>query len=229
MIKINLSLKQQLEGMSLKEKAGHIWLYYKIHIFVTVALLAFLISLLNHFVFNPPRTPFLNISFYGSFVSFDTLDALQELVEPTMSPDINEYALETFAFYMTQDPTFNMAQHNRFSVMVMSQALDILIATDDYLDYLFEHRMAMDLHNFLTPQEFDMLDDMGLIVRGRVYLTEIGQVVGYIDDLPMGISLVNNEFFENLEPRFSSWYLLIIGNTQRHDLIREFLQKAEIL
>ena len=223
-----MSLKTALSKMTTKQKLDHIWEYYKVHIFVAVTIAYFVGWGINHYIINPPRSTFINVSFYGQFVPHHIRDELLHDIEVSLSPDVSRYEAQMLNFFFSEvDPQQNMAAHTQFGVMVGARELDILLVHNDYLQTIIGNNFPLDLGGILP---FDKLGDLtinGQLVFGNRYQTsplEHIEPVVIEENLPLGISLANVPYFASKDPMLNYFTLIVMANTTRTQAVIDFIE-----
>jgi len=216
-------------GLNFRQKLGYIKDYYTIHIICGIAAVVVVFFALNHYVFNPPPATFINASFYGHFVSLDISDAFAAEIDANLIDDPNFTAVVD-SFYYTDDMLWNMAIRQRFSAMMISQELDILIFHTDFEDDVYGLGFAYDLRLVLPYDMLQSLYDEGFIEYGSVNIFDDWmEIIGQEDAAPFGIKIGGLPYFKAFAQRmgiegFDEWRLIIVANTRRDAAVTAFLQ-----
>ena len=221
--------------LKFKDKIDHIWTYYRIQIVVVVFSIVAVVSLLNHFVFNPPPRIGFGVTFFGAPVPMFINDSLREEMENIIPEwDNSRQMLDITNVFESGNISMDMAVMQRFTAMLFSGEVDILLVYTDALEEVFKNRLASDLRLILPDGYFEAIDET-LIVYGNVSEVDfMGEVVAILyENAPLGLSLYGNAFFQELAEGnptfFDNWNLVIVGNTGRLDFTLQFLAYIGLL
>jgi hypothetical protein len=190
--------RHKWQGLTMRQKIGFIRDYYIVHIIAAVFAVAAVGWALNHYVFNPPPRTFVNISFYGQFVSEDLRGAMaQNLTNSLVDEDAN-YVVVVDNFFTTGDMQFDMAMAQRMVAMMTAREVDILIIAPGEADEYIERGFARDLSDMLPAPIIELL----------------GSIESFC-------------FFSNLARQFGvdfqGWTLIVVSNTVRDEQVSAFL------
>lgn len=139
-------------GMSFKEKTEHIWAYYKFPIFGGLFGLYLLFSVLNHYVFNPPADPVLDITVItaGGGIDQEDKEALIRTLGDVLvqDPKREKVHIEWLQVGNGKDPNLNMATEAIMAGKNEVGALDIYVAEIDRFKLLADGGFFVDLEAF---------------------------------------------------------------------------------
>lgn len=206
---------EKFKGLTTVEKIGYIRDYYTLHIIAGILAIAAVGWALNHYVFNPPPQTFINVSFFGQFVSEDFRNVFAEdLTVNLIDPSANQRAMVDNFFSTGNNPEFDMAMTQRMVAMVAATEIDVFIIAPDEIDGLIGGGFGSDLRVVLHPDAFGQLYEIGAI-----YFNEIL--------IPLGIKVEHLPYFQNLtadfDLDFSGWALVVLPNSVRDLAVNSFL------
>jgi len=141
----------KLKQMNFKEKREYLWEYYRIHLFITLAVLLFTYAVIDAVVLNPYIPPYLGVAVYGPFVSQDFVDETQQQLTDAIMPEEIRLAqtekiyVTNFFFDEAQGSSMNVAMSERFAAMCMTNEIDIIIASKDDTITFAENEFLLDL------------------------------------------------------------------------------------
>lgn len=229
-IKENLkNERKKIKELTFKQKIEYIKNYYSFHIIGSIIFIAIVGWALNHYIFNPPPRTFINVSFYGPFISHELREIFSDdLNLHIVDQELGNYAAVVDNFFFSGDPQMDMAITQRFMAMVSIADLDILIISPDQKEWLIGFGLAMDLRQALTPNQLAGLYEIGAVHYGRVAITdELNQFIEYEDPAPFGIVIGYIEYFNNLlkdfDVNFENWVMVVMVNNNRESPIQAFL------
>lgn len=138
-----------------QEKREYILEYYRFHILAAIAVVALVISLLNHFVFNPPRQVIVDISITAPYADPAGVDELQTKVKKYVEENTADKTalLEILYFSPQNDPQLQMAMTAKIMGKASTGEMDILILDEDHLAYFLENEVLLPLSDYLTEEE----------------------------------------------------------------------------
>jgi hypothetical protein len=206
--------KHKWQSMTLRQKIEHIREYYTPHIIAAALAIAAVGWILNHYIFNPPPSTFVNISFYGQMLPEEQRVAIStDLTSSLVAEDVN-YVVMVDNFFFTGEPQFDIAITQRFAAMTAARELDILIFSPGETQEFIEGGFARDLRYVLSAEEMARLGEMGDAVISD-------------GDVPFGIKPAYFPYFRDLEQRhgtnFDGWMLIVMINSERDEAVQAFL------
>ena len=213
-----INLRENLKKMTFKEKADHIWTYYKWHFLTAVCVFAIVGGLL-YGIFAPK--PVIHIGGVQCNIKLSTegYDYLNKVFQQEVLEEKNgKTELNTFYFYgeYTVDAMNDTYKaHSSVTAYVENEQLDYML-TDLYsFKYFAGDRIFLDLRQVLTATELAQLDAEGLILYD--------QPEGTTELIPYAIDIANTPFIkENSDA--AECYLVFIRNTPRLENCRKLWQ-----
>jgi len=121
--------------------------YYKIHIIVCIAVLAFLISIVYSIVTNVD--PDLNVAFVGSIFYQDT-EVFKEKVKDAI-PDLNAVGTDSAILYEGMDGQMEIASNMKLTVLFAAADMDVFIIDKQQFDK-FAQQGAFEKLDELTQE-----------------------------------------------------------------------------
>ncbi len=138
-----------------REKREYIIEYYKFHIIGGIAALAVVFSLLNHYVFNPPRQVIADVTITAPYADPAGVEELQAEVKKCVEAKTADKTglVEILYFSEKNDPQMQMAMTAKLMGKASTGELDILILDQDHLAYFMENEILLPLADYLTADE----------------------------------------------------------------------------
>ena len=138
-----------------REKKEYIIEYYKFHIIGGIAALVIVFSLLNHYVFNPPKQVIVDITITAPYADPAGVEELQAEVKKCVEAKTADKTglVEILYFSEKNDPQMQMAMTAKLMGKASTGELDILILDQDHLAYFMENEILLPLADYLTADE----------------------------------------------------------------------------
>lgn len=138
-----------------REKKEYIIEYYKFHIIGGIAALAVVFSLLNHYVFNPPRQVIADVTITAPYADPEGVEELQAEIKKCVEAKTADKTglVEILYFSEKNDPQMQMAMTAKLMGKASTGELDILILDQDHLAYFMENEILLPLADYLTADE----------------------------------------------------------------------------
>ena len=138
-----------------REKREYIIEYYKFHIIGGIAALAVVFSLLNHYVFNPPRQVIADVTITAPYADPEGVEELQAEIKKCVEAKTADKTglVEILYFSEKNDPQMQMAMTAKLMGKASTGELDILILDQDHLAYFMENEILLPLADYLTADE----------------------------------------------------------------------------
>lgn len=216
----------KLKEMNFKEKRQYIWEYYKLHMFF-IAIISFIVgSLLNVWVFNPPRQDYLYIAWISPHVHHELLNELGEKLEVIV--DDNERQRVSIVSYAQSDnPQERVAIHTRFMANMTLGIIDLFITPRGGID-------EMAFEGFIRP--INPILEMAAEINPTLYneLKQRTLTITYtqnIEDAPtltdkMAFSIEGSPLLEYIGINSEKLYVSLVITT---DSIYEIIKGLEVL
>lgn len=163
MEKYGKSFKQ----LNRKEKMEYIAEYYKVHIIGGVIGLIILYSVLNHFVFHPPKDVIVDVTFTAAYLEPQGFEALQKEVKEYVEERVpgKTGQVEHLFFSENNDPQTQMVMTTKLVGKASTGELDILILDKDHLAYFKENEALLPLSDYLSEEQINRFAENGMEVE----------------------------------------------------------------
>ena len=152
-----------------KEKVEFIWDYYKLHIIGAAVALFFIGSLLNHYIFNPPKPDYVVTAFYGIPVFNAQADQYDEALNvwiSTLSPGEKSQS-HIFSGSDTMD-MYTMAEAQKFMALIAAGELDIMILNRENYAAFREEGLFDASMDAIPLEDVAFFDALGIDVQDAV-------------------------------------------------------------
>ncbi|MCL2352683.1 MAG: hypothetical protein FWC55_09150 [Firmicutes bacterium] len=126
-----IGFSEATAGMSLREKAGYIWEYYRLPIVAGVIVVILIVYFLNTLVFNPPKKTFMEVAVLDAMILDEDRARLAadlgELLIPADMRDRNEVLVDSFYAGSETDPQYNSVIMQKFTAMIVTREINLMI------------------------------------------------------------------------------------------------------
>lgn len=163
--------KQKFKEMNSKGKFEHVREYYRWHIISGIFAIIVVFSMLNHFVFNPPKTSSCQIMAIAPYADQEKTGIVSQIINkelPELNTDRKEVMFNTLMLGgQDGDPQRRMASQQKLTAMIVAKELDIIIANVDSMKSEFAKQgILLNLDDIYTEEE---IKAMGYEpIRGKV-------------------------------------------------------------
>ena len=205
-------LKQDLAGMTLQEKAEHIWTYYRSWVIVAVAIVMVISILCSSFI-NLTTTNLvsgvsINVVLQDDGKAYIT-DGLKEILKTGSGRQ--EVYFETSYANITQnfEETYYLQQN--LMALIAGQDVDFLLVDQAGMDLVLSQNPFMDLREFFTQEE------MADLKIDNVKISESAEAV------PMLVDITDWPIVKNNGAN-SKFYFVVIANSPRLDAVKVAFQ-----
>ncbi|MCL2699012.1 MAG: hypothetical protein FWE68_01740 [Defluviitaleaceae bacterium] len=167
----------KFKNMSRRELAEYVWDYYKLPIIAALFVIIVTGSLVNTFLVNPQKKPYIGLAVYGEFVDRDSIDALGALFTTALVPEELQSGWEAVVnnFYMDGNPQIAMAMSSKFAALMMMGEIDILIASREQFYEMISGEVLLPLDSLLPPEWADIaVMGLGIDITGGKALADCG-------------------------------------------------------
>lgn len=206
--------KPDFKAMSTKTKIEYVWDYYKWHIIGSIAAVAFVGSMIYHFVSY--REPLLNVIMINSNDSYNTDDSGFVEFQDAYGYDTEDFPISLASFYLGEGEdaaTAYYQDYQAFATMVAAGGEDLFFGTGDvYLNYCEQGALA-DLSTILSPELLAKYEDH------LIYSTADGEVAPY----PCAIELSDHAWLRKYN-YYDTCYFGIFYRNQNADACKQFAE-----
>ena len=203
-------LREDLKPMTFKEKADHIWTYYKYYALGVFCVLIILGGLIWGFVAPQPTLHIGGVQ-CNMEISTAGYDYLNKEFQAVLGEKKGKTELRTFWFYgeATVDSlTDTYKAHSSVTAYVEAKKLDYMLADMYSFKYFAGDRILLDLRELLSAEELAALDAQGKILYE--------QTEGSEEKVPRAINIVDYPLVaEHIQTE--EGYLVFIRNTPRKE------------
>lgn len=209
-------LRADMKDMTWKEKAGHIWEYYRYTMLVVLCVLMIVGGLLYGMIASQPELHIGGVQ-CNMELTIEGYDYLtKDFQQKVLGKEEGQSTLNTFWFYGTpteESITDNYRAHSSVNAYVETKALDYMLVDMFSFAHFAGDRLFMDLREILTEEELMLLDDQDLLLYDEDVTTG--------KKTPTAINIVDSAFIqENSEA--VECYLVFIRNTPRKETCKKF-------
>ncbi len=206
----------KFKELNIEQKIEHIWEYYKIHIFTSIAVVLFIAWLMNHYIINPPPEITLDVSVFGEYgdneVFFELKEALDLLV---IEEGVNETTVvEFFSTREDLDATVTQGNMSKMAGKAQIGEFDIMIFGGLYYQNYLQEGALMSLNQLIDNGTLDVKEE--LLIKGNDVM--------YDSDDYYVVDVSNIEKFSKMLPSEDEIYLGIFYKAQPIEQIKLTLE-----
>lgn len=204
-------LKQDLAGMTFKEKAEHIWTYYRSWVIVAIAIVMLISIVSGSLVEISTKTVSAGICINVPLAD-GAEDHLNSGLEALKTGKGRERVYFKLDYTDAADMGNNINIVESVQALVASKDLDYIIMDDAALSLLGTQDIFMNLEEFFTPEERESLT-IGTIQRE-----------GQTEALPALVEITDWPSVKQVAGSDNHYYFAVIGNTPRAESVKTALQ-----
>lgn len=151
--------RKKLASMTLGQKIGYLWEYYKIWLLILAVVIMF-ISMFVTMYQNSQKINLMGMAVANSTTLSDTSGVTEDLIEMLGTGDEHETVTVDTSYYFNEDiantdPNIIM----KFSTMVAAQSIDVLISSVHVMDYYKDQEMFLMPSEYLSEEQIAALGD----------------------------------------------------------------------
>ncbi len=151
--------RKKLASMTLGQKIGYLWEYYKIWLLILAVVIMF-ISMFVTMYQNSQKINLMGMAVANSTTLSDTSGVTEDLIEMLGTGDEHETVTVDTSYYFNEDiantdPNIIM----KFSTMVAAQSIDVLISSEHVMDYYKDQEMFLMPSEYLSEEQIAALGD----------------------------------------------------------------------
>lgn len=209
-----LTEKEKLKQMSHKGRIAYLWEYYRLHAFITLLVIGFVVYVIYNIV-----TPKVETELYAAIINNTIDDEIWEQYQTEVSEYLKldpqkEDAILNRSFYFSGDSEYAMNMQTALVTYVSAGQVDIMIAPEsqfkEYTYSGFNDKLYDDLPTDLYSQ---LTDDL--------YVTSTEEDP---EENAYGIYLTNTELFSKNADNSDPYILGIIANSGHKENAIEFIR-----
>ena len=209
-------LKQDLAGMSFKEKAEHIWTYYRSWVIVAIAVVMLISIFATSFINLTTKTVSAGVCINVPLADGAEAYLRSGLEEQLVTGKGRERVYFKLDYTDSADVQNNLNIVESMQSLVASKDLDYIILDDAALALLGTQDIFMNLEEFFTPEELQGLE--------ICTITRAGQA----EELPILIDITQWPVVKQNDQSTNHYYFTVIGNTPRPDAVRTALKLLQL-
>jgi hypothetical protein len=194
--------REKLREMTLKEKLGYLWEYYRIHAAIVVIVII-IISYVLHGILSPKIETKFYAAFVDNIVPIDTLDQYQAEFSDYLKLNPQKAKVNfNNNFYLSSDSSYSMNMKQALSTYIYAKEIDVIIAPEsEFKNFAY--------YGFLSPLTDELPTDLYSNLTDHFYLSDQDKNT---EKQVFGIYLNDTELYKGAkEP-----YLLGIVANARH-------------
>ncbi len=215
-------LWEEMKPMTFKQKAEHIWTYYKEHMFM-VAMALLVVAAIIGSTISANREILVSGVLCNVSMSMEGYNYLTEDLFERMDGDSSyqDAYLSPLEFQLPEEMTQSQVDASYISAMSMismveGKTLDYAIITQDAFVYFLGHELFLDLREFLTEDEMEQWK--GKVVYAQAELEDGSKEEMY----PVAIDITDLPFTKDcVRAGNQTVYLTIIVNSPRVEQCRQ--------
>jgi hypothetical protein len=198
-------LKQDLAGMTFRDKCEHLWTYYRSWVIVACAIVMVISILCTSFINLTTNTLVAGVSL-NAVMQSDAKEYMSEQLQPLLATGNGREKAYMEITYISDslEETYYLQQN--MQALIAAQDLDYMILDKAGLDLLMPFDPFMDLREVFTAEELEAL------TVHNVQASETAEAIPTLIDIS-DLPIIKN-------PGSKKIFFVIIGNTERLDAVK---------
>lgn len=157
--------KNAFKAMTVREKADHIWTYYKVPILVIIFLVFFVGWWINHLFINPPLKTGFSVIAYGGAVDGSAASVLQEEYKkklPQFLGEREQFSIQTFNDYHDEVLDYEQKMASALAIMarVTTGEVDVIVGDRETMEKLISSEYFMPLEQLFDEDEWEEIQKL---------------------------------------------------------------------
>lgn len=203
--------KAKLATMSMSEKLGYIWEYYKIHLFVILLVLGIIIWIIHH------ALTYVQYKFYGMVINSDQYSTE---VEAQMHDILGMEKHDGFSLTgdLYTDDNVNMGGYgNKLDIFIMAGQLDFAFTDEEGVKHLVDMGAVMDLKDTVPDELLAKWQSEDLI-----YSMDVTDDDGITGNYDVAVDISNSPIHQYFGLDDNTKYLLIADLSGSEEYLQNF-------
>ncbi len=178
--------------LDFKAKLEHIWIYYKLKIFMIGFLIIAGLSLIYTMFVKPHPNNYCGIAMYGQFLSMADDDALTGEIDKLLGLDTNKNTVEIECFYSDEADVMIEAELNqKFNTYLYASQFNMIMADREFTDKFIASGYYVPLEKYIGSEAVKTFEDKGLVLYGPDPDTK--------ENVPIAVKLSNSALLKKYD------------------------------
>ncbi len=164
-------MSEAFKKMPFKKKLEHIWEYYRVNIFLSVAAILLAGSLINAVFINPAPKTYVGVAFYDNYVNSEIIETLTSEFTKKFVPKEENLQVKFSSYYEVEsDPAVAVDMAQKFEMLLYAKELDIIITGKNektginYFSGFAKQGIIAPLDKIYTKEELSEFEEKGLLL-----------------------------------------------------------------
>ncbi len=164
-------MSEDFKKMPFKKKLEHIWEYYRVNIFLTIAGILLAGSLINTIFINPAPKTYVGIAVYDNYINSEIIEKLNNDFTKKYVPEEENLQVKFTTYYdVESDPTVAVDMARKFEMLLYAKELDLIITgvnpktKKDYFSGFARQGIIAPLDKLYTKEELNKFEEEGLLL-----------------------------------------------------------------
>lgn len=196
-----------------KERRQYIIDYYKYHILVAILLVLFIVYVF-YTIFKPRTDVALSCGVINQNVNEDWVAEYEDKIEDELGFTDSKCTFDTTYSFMVDGSgsSYNAASLGKMSVNIQQGLMDMLVVTQDFIDYYQDLNRLWDLSDLMPQDLYSKLGD-------KLYT----QTTQYGDKFACAIDITGTELYEAMNTD-EKLYICVVYNSPHKDNVISYLE-----
>lgn len=173
------------KDLNTKGKIEHIWIYYKLHIFMVIFLIGLLVSLIYTIFIKPHPNLYCGVAMYDQFLSTQDTEKLTSELNSKFNLDHKEYSIDVQSFYSDSNDVMVEAELNqKFNTYIYNSQFHLLMSDKEKIQMFIDAEYMTSLSDYLSQEQIAKLDKKGKIMYANDPYSK--------ENKPMAINISNS-------------------------------------
>lgn len=216
-----VKLMRDLKPMTWKQRAEHIWMYYKYYL-VVVFLVTFTLSLTATMLISRSRETLVSGIMVNVYMEQTGYNYLTEDYLADLGGDEGRQVVELTSVNFGDPMDPNDGEDSFYASQILTARvsgamLDYMLMDKFGFEYYISQEVYLDLREVLTAEELEKLDEQKKIV----YIMEEGAQ----ERIPAAVLITDTEYVRDNMNMEGDTYLAFSGSTPRTDMCRDVYER----
>ena len=222
--RITKNLKENMKGMSLKERIAYLWFCFKDYTIVGIVCFILIGALISS-VINVNT----EILLYGDLIGVPISTAGEKYIIDDygklldVKKNVREISIAFHDYGIADDAEvveFNYQTTMQIVAAASAKSLDFIMTSRPVVEALMQEYMYLDLREIMTEEELASWGEEIVYVE---YVFSEGTPEETVERIPVALNLQTTEFYKNCIASEAPFFLGFIKFTPRKDTCRHFM------
>ncbi|MCC8097614.1 MAG: hypothetical protein LIO44_03455, partial [Eubacterium sp.] len=156
------------QDLSTKKKIEHIWIYYRVHIGLTLLVVVILVSWIYNAKFKPHKDLYSGVAILSYHLPDDYTDTLYDKINSRLGlTDTNSEVTINYFYDDESEVDFMASMLEKFAAMLLTGDVNIMIMDKDSMAEYAAEDYLLDLSTVYSEEELKQMEEEGLLLSSE--------------------------------------------------------------